>query len=55
MAYASLKSAQYNVLENIRKMKDKAFAESCRNEVTDLVGRGQDLLQQVDALVTQIP
>jgi formiminotetrahydrofolate cyclodeaminase len=55
MAYASLKSAQYNVLENIRKMNDRAFAESCRNEVTDLVGRGQALLQQVDALVIQIP
>jgi formiminotetrahydrofolate cyclodeaminase len=55
MAHASLKSAQYNVLENICKMKDRAFAESCRNEVTDLVGRGQLLLQQVDALVVQIP
>ncbi len=53
LAYASLKGAQYNVLENIRRMKDKVFAESCREEVTALVNKGEVLLQQVDTLVTQ--
>jgi formiminotetrahydrofolate cyclodeaminase len=50
MAYASLKGAQYNILTNIRGLKDRAFAESCRAEVLDLVRRGQTILQQIDIL-----
>jgi glutamate formiminotransferase / formiminotetrahydrofolate cyclodeaminase len=53
MAYASLKSAQYNVLENTRGMKDTAFAGSCRAKVLDLVKKGQTLIQQVDELATR--
>ncbi len=53
MAYSSLKGAQYNVLENIRRMKDSVFAGNCRKEVSDLVGKGQALLQEVDTLATQ--
>jgi glutamate formiminotransferase/formiminotetrahydrofolate cyclodeaminase len=52
MAYASLKGAQYNVICNILGLKDKAFAESCRTEVLDLVRKGQAILKQVDDLVT---
>jgi formiminotetrahydrofolate cyclodeaminase len=51
MAYASLKGAQYNVLTNIRGLKDRAFAESCRAEILELVRRGQAILQKVDILV----
>jgi formiminotetrahydrofolate cyclodeaminase len=52
MAYASLKGAQYNVLTNIRGMKDKAFAESCRIEVSDLVRKGEATLRIVDRILT---
>jgi glutamate formiminotransferase/formiminotetrahydrofolate cyclodeaminase len=51
MAYASLKGAQYNVLTNIGGIKDKVFAENCRTEVSDLVGKGQGILQQIDEIV----
>jgi glutamate formiminotransferase / formiminotetrahydrofolate cyclodeaminase len=53
IAYASLKGAQYNVLENVRGIRDKAFAEKCRTEVLDLVRRGQRILQEVDSLATR--
>ncbi len=51
MAYASLKGAQYNVLTNIRGLKDRAFAENCRAEISELVRKGQILLQQIDSLI----
>jgi formiminotetrahydrofolate cyclodeaminase len=52
MAYASLKGAQYNVLANIKRLKDKEFAGNCRTEVLELVQRGQIILQQVDEALT---
>jgi formiminotetrahydrofolate cyclodeaminase len=52
MAQASLKSAQYNILANISKMKDEAFAENSRAEVLALVQRGQAILQEIDLLIT---
>jgi formiminotetrahydrofolate cyclodeaminase len=52
MAYASLKGAQYNVLANTSTFRDKSFAKKCRTEVLDLVQRGQEILQQVDKIVT---
>jgi formiminotetrahydrofolate cyclodeaminase len=48
LAYASLKSGQYNILTNIRKMKDTSFAESSRKEVSDLVLRGYKILKRID-------
>jgi glutamate formiminotransferase/formiminotetrahydrofolate cyclodeaminase len=51
MAYASLKGAQYNVLTNITGMRDKVFAENCRREVSNLVLKGQGILQQIDKIV----
>ncbi len=53
LAFAALKGAQYNVLINIPGLRNRAFAESCRSEAEDLVRRGQETLQKVDALVTQ--
>jgi formiminotetrahydrofolate cyclodeaminase len=52
MAFTSLKGAQYNVLANIRGLRDKEFAERCRTEVVDLVQRAHAILQQVDEAVT---
>jgi formiminotetrahydrofolate cyclodeaminase len=52
MAYASLKGAQYNVLANIKRLKDKEFAGNCRTEVLELVQRGRVILQQVDEALT---
>jgi formiminotetrahydrofolate cyclodeaminase len=48
MAFASLKGAQYNVLANIRRVKDKAFIENCWTEVSDLVQKAESILRQVD-------
>ena len=53
MAFAALKGAQYNVLTNIRGMKDEAFVLNCRTEVSDLVRKGEATLQQVDQLLTR--
>ena len=52
LAFAALKGAQYNVLINVGSLKDRAFAESCRKEASDLVLKAQDLLQSIDALMT---
>jgi len=50
LAFASVKGAQYNVLTNIPGLKDRAFAESCRKDITELVQRSEKILQQIDAL-----
>lgn len=52
LAYACLKGGQYNVLANIRGMKDEDFAKSCQSEVTDLVRRGSELHRQIDEQIT---
>jgi formiminotetrahydrofolate cyclodeaminase len=51
LAYASLKSTQYNVIANAPEISDKAFAESCSNEAGDLVQRAQEILQQIDLIM----
>jgi formiminotetrahydrofolate cyclodeaminase len=51
LAYASLKSAQYNVLTNIPGINDKKFTESCRKETEALVQRAQEIMQQVDLII----
>jgi formiminotetrahydrofolate cyclodeaminase len=51
LAYASLKGAQYNILTNIRALKDASFANSCRWEISDLIGRGQEILDHIDKRV----
>lgn len=48
MAFASLKGAQYNIMANIRGLKDKEFGAKCQKEVSGLVQKGQVILQQVD-------
>jgi methenyltetrahydrofolate cyclohydrolase len=48
MAYAALKSGQYNVLANIRGMRNSSFARNCRAEISGLVRRGQKILSRVD-------
>lgn len=52
LAYASLKGGQYNILANIRGLRDDSFADSCRGEITDLVLRGHKILQQIDKQIT---
>jgi formiminotetrahydrofolate cyclodeaminase len=52
MAFASLKSAHYNVFANTSGLKDKAFGENCRSEVLKLVQRGQAMLHQIDRKIT---
>jgi formiminotetrahydrofolate cyclodeaminase len=52
LAYASLKGAQYNILTNIRALKDASFAGSCGTEISDLIRRGHATLRHIDTLVT---
>lgn len=51
LAYASLKGAQYNILTNIRVLKDASFAADCRTEISDLLAGGQEALRQIDATI----
>ena len=51
LAYASLKGGQYNVLNNIRVLRDKSFADNCRAEISDLVLRGHKTLHQIDGQI----
>jgi formiminotetrahydrofolate cyclodeaminase len=51
LAYASLKSSQYNVLSNIPGLRDTSFADSCRREVFDLVRRGRNSLQFIEEML----
>jgi formiminotetrahydrofolate cyclodeaminase len=52
LAYASLKGAQYNILTNVRALKDESFATSCRSEISDLICRGQETLHYIDQRIT---
>jgi methenyltetrahydrofolate cyclohydrolase len=51
LAYASLKSSQYNILTNIPGIKDKAFTESCRKEAANFVRRAREIMQQIDVII----
>jgi glutamate formiminotransferase/formiminotetrahydrofolate cyclodeaminase len=51
LAFAALKGAQYNVLINMPSLADRAFAEASREEADELAHRGQETLQEVDALL----
>jgi formiminotetrahydrofolate cyclodeaminase len=52
LAYAALKSGQYNVLANIQNLKDLSFTRNCCAEISDLVRRGQKILERLDRLVS---
>jgi formiminotetrahydrofolate cyclodeaminase len=52
LAYASLKGAQYNVLTNIRTLKDASFADSCKSEISDLICRGHETLRHINKMIT---
>lgn len=52
LAYASLKGAQYNILTNIRALKNESFANSCLLEISDLVRKGRETLRHIDKLLT---
>jgi formiminotetrahydrofolate cyclodeaminase len=52
LAHAALKAGQYNVLANVRILKDPRYAENYRSEIANLVRRGQTALQLIDALIT---
>jgi formiminotetrahydrofolate cyclodeaminase len=51
LAHAALKAGQYNVLANIRTLKDRLYAENCRSEMSDLVRRGQRAVQLIDDMI----
>jgi glutamate formiminotransferase / formiminotetrahydrofolate cyclodeaminase len=51
IACAALKGAQYNVLCNVPGLKDIAFAELSRAEAASLARRGQEILQQINAMM----
>jgi formiminotetrahydrofolate cyclodeaminase len=51
LAYASLKSAQYNVLTNIPGISDRVFAENCRLEVMGLDRKAQGILRLVNSII----
>jgi len=55
IACASLLGVQYNVLANISGIRDKAFAESCRLQISDLVRKGKGILQKIDQILSQAP
>jgi formiminotetrahydrofolate cyclodeaminase len=48
LAHAALKGGQYNVLANVRILRDSGYAENCRREISDLVHRGNRALQLID-------
>ena len=48
LAFAVLKGAHYNVLANVRMMRDADYAGDCRSEITDLVDRGREILRGID-------
>jgi formiminotetrahydrofolate cyclodeaminase len=52
LAYAALKSGQYNVLANIRSLRDLSFTKDCRAEISDLARRGQKIMKRVDKLIS---
>jgi methenyltetrahydrofolate cyclohydrolase len=52
LAYAALKAGQYNVLANIRMLKDASFAGKCRIEISDLTSRGCEIVQRIDSRIT---
>jgi formiminotetrahydrofolate cyclodeaminase len=52
LAFAALKGAQYNVLANIKVLKDNVFAEHCRKEILELVRKSEAVLQQIDSDIT---
>jgi glutamate formiminotransferase/formiminotetrahydrofolate cyclodeaminase len=52
LAFAALKSAQYNVLINLPGLEDGAFIEQSRTEANRLVAEGQRVLAAIDALMT---
>jgi methenyltetrahydrofolate cyclohydrolase len=53
LAWAALKGAQYNVLCNIRSIKDRAFAELSRVETANLAQRAQEILQQINSMMME--
>ncbi len=48
LAYASLKSAQYNIATNAREIKDKAFAEDCRKQAAVLDRKAREIIQNIE-------
>jgi len=54
LAFAALKSAEYNVLTNLPGLKDPAFAQGCRREVAELRRKGEEILGRVDSLMTAL-
>jgi formiminotetrahydrofolate cyclodeaminase len=53
LAHAAVKGAQYNVLINLPGLKDKDFARSCREEVTRLSRRSQEIVARIDGMMTE--
>lgn len=50
LAFAALKGMQYNIFANTAGLKDSLFAEHARTEITDLLHKSQQHLNQIDRL-----
>jgi formiminotetrahydrofolate cyclodeaminase len=51
LAFASVKAAHYNVNVNIRRLRDGSYARACSAEISELVRKAQEILQQIDEIV----
>ncbi len=52
LAYAAVKGAQYNVMANLSGLKDDGFARACRDEVSELAHKSQQIVNRIDVLMT---
>lgn len=52
LAHAAVKGAQYNVLTNLPGLKDPAFEEDCRREISDLALKSASILDRIDSRIT---
>jgi methenyltetrahydrofolate cyclohydrolase len=52
LAYVALKAGQYNVLANIRILKEVSYADQCRTEISDLLLKASKILEYIDNQIT---
>jgi formiminotetrahydrofolate cyclodeaminase len=50
LAFAALKGMQYNIFANTAGLKDTLFAERARAEISDLIRKGREHLNQIDLM-----
>ena len=50
LAFAALKGMRYNIVANTAGLNDRLFAEQARAEISDLIRKGQESLDQIDRM-----